>query len=170
MRMHKCSEHWNATFTSTQSHVCFGLSTSETLYYIKSTFIILINYLVAVDRETWSSQAAINRTTVDTDSFNRVLGGNIAVNAIFYQLSQLSKWNSTKISVLTCTTKVHNFICDIVIEMYEYTLVNFKAVFLRFVFRQLTRGTFSLSNDNSATNSLVVVFEIIGKPVKLYFM
>ena len=37
--------------------------------------------------------------------------------------------------------------------MYEYTLVNFNAVFLRFVFfGQMTRGTFSLSNDNSATN------------------
>ena len=40
--------------------------------------------------------------------------------------------------------------------MNEYTLVNFKAVFLelfQIVFRQKTQDTFSLSNNNSSTNS-----------------
>ena len=96
--------------------------------------------------------------TVDTDSFERMsgqLGGNIAENVISCKLSQLSKWNSTNISVLMCTTTVQNFnliCCAFVIEMYESTLVNFSVVFLRTVFRQITRGTVSLLNDNSSTN------------------
>ena len=96
-----------------------------------------------------------DRATVDTDSFKRghgQLGSNVAENAISYL--QLSKWNSTNISMLTCTTTVQNFnfICAVVIKMYEYTSVNFKAVFLRIFFCQMTRCTFSLSNNNSATN------------------
>ena len=36
--------------------------------------------------------------------------------------------------------------------MYEYNLVNFRAVFLRLIVFLMTRGPFSLSNDTSATN------------------
>ena len=37
------------------------------------------------------------------------LGGNVAENAMSCELSQLSKWNCTNISVLMCTTTVQNF-------------------------------------------------------------
>ena len=53
-----------------------------------------------------------DRVTVDTDSFERVrgqLGGSIAENAIPCELSQLSKWNSTNISVLMCAITLQNF-------------------------------------------------------------
>ena len=53
-----------------------------------------------------------DRVTVDTDSFEemcRQLGGNVTENAISCKLLQLSEWNSTKISMLMCTTAVQNF-------------------------------------------------------------
>ena len=88
---------------------------------------------MSIISEGESDKEEHDQATVYIDSFERVrgqLGGNVTENAISCLFSQLPKWNSNKIPMLIRTTTVQNFIwCAVVIEMYEYTLVNFKAVF-----------------------------------------
>ena len=69
-------------------------------------------------------------------------------------------WNAT-------FTPTRSHVCfSLSLTTWQTVIIsNFKAVFLRIVFRQMTGGTFYLSNDNSATKSLVVVLGTIGNPV-----
>ena len=108
-------------------------------YYIKSMFInklfncYWLGNLVESDGSNSDSEMNIisedksdeddhDRATVDNFEWVRgQLGSNVAENAISYKLSQLSKWNSTNISMFMHTTIVQNFNliwCAFVIEMY----------------------------------------------------
>ena len=56
--MRNRTEHWNATFTSTQICICFGLSLTTSEIVIISNLHLLVDYLVAFDWGTLSSQTA----------------------------------------------------------------------------------------------------------------
>ena len=76
---------------------------------------------MSIISEGKSDEEDHNRATVGTDSFKRVRGqfvGNVAENAISCELSQLSKWNYTNISVLMCATKVQKFQLDMLCLCY----------------------------------------------------